>query len=66
MDQLAEEKSKRAYYASKEHAQDYFDQQKSAMMAIVDTQGFKEIKKYRLRQLEVCMDRLETAKSDNL
>ena len=66
VDQLAEQKSKQAYYTGREHAQDYFDQQKSAMMAIADTEGFKEIKNYFFRQLEVCIDRLQTAKSEDI
>jgi hypothetical protein len=66
LDLLSEQKSKQKYLTSKSDAWDYFVKQQKSIEAIKGTQGFKEIREYRARELISCQERLRTMKSDNI
>lgn len=66
IDLLRERKSQRKYYASKSLAEEYFVKQKNALNAIKDTDWFNEIKMFFERDVETCVNRLETTKKGEL
>jgi len=61
-----EVKSQRKYLSDLQKAEQYFEAQKEAIRAIKDTQGYKEMRMYWMREREASIERLKTAKGSDL
>lgn len=66
IDLSAEQKSKEQFEASNQAAIDHFEQQQSAIQGIKESQGYKEIKRFRQTTKEGCIERLETMKPEEM
>jgi len=66
LDYIEENRSKKKYLSDIDKAEQYFLNQKNSIIAIRDTNWFKEIRNYWLRVMDSSINRLKTSKeTDN-
>lgn len=66
IEMLQEMRSKQKYYANISQAEHLFRQQKVSIQAIKNEPWYNEIKNYRKREIESCIERLKTTKKGEL
>ena len=58
--------SRQQFEESKSEAIVLFERQRDSLLAIAETQGYKEIVAYREREVKACEERLSTMTKDNM